>query len=88
MRGHRRGALANIADLHRHREDREQAATDDLPAPSELHIIAASVDWPGVYAPNVDVANISGPTGMFLSAVLEGRCTKAPVKPEKGEQAN
>lgn len=43
---------------------------------------------PGVYTLNVDVANISGPTGMFLSAVLEGRCTKAPVKPEKGEQAN
>ncbi|MGN6154074.1 MAG: hypothetical protein ACTHOH_19050 [Lysobacteraceae bacterium] len=42
---------------------------------------------PGVYTLHVDVDNISGPTGMFLSAVLEGRCTKAPVKPDKGEQA-
>ena len=51
------------------------------------HFAAWPVTAPGVYTLNVDVANIGGPTGMFLGAVLEGRCTKAPVKPDKGEQA-
>lgn len=57
-------------------------------AANQLNNFAAwPVTLPGVYTLNVDVSNISGPTGMFLNAVLEGRCTKEPVKPEKGEQA-
>lgn len=57
-------------------------------AANQLNNFAAwPVTLPGVYTLNVDVTNISGPTGMFLNAVLEGRCTKEPVKPEKGEQA-
>lgn len=51
-----------------------------------LNFAAWPVTLPGVYTLNVDVNNISGPTGMFISAVLEGRCTKEPVKPEKGAQ--
>jgi hypothetical protein len=43
--------------------------------------------WPvvesGVHTLNVDVTNISGPTGMFINAVAEGQCTKEPVQPEK-----
>lgn len=38
---------------------------------------------PGLYTLNVDVTNISGPTGMFMNAVVEGQCTKEPMKPEK-----
>ena len=38
---------------------------------------------PGLYTLNVDVTNISGPTGMFMNAVVEGKCTKDAVKPEK-----
>jgi hypothetical protein len=57
-------------------------------AANQLNNFAAwPLTAPGVYTLNVDVNNISGPTGMFLNAVLEGRCTKEPVKPEKGEQA-
>ena len=41
---------------------------------------------PGLYTLNVDVTNISGPTGMFVNAVLEGQCTKEPVKPGKGQE--
>ena len=52
-----------------------------------VNFAAWPLTQPGVYTLNVDVDNISGPTGMFLSAVLEGRCTKEPVKPEKGEHA-
>lgn len=51
------------------------------------HFAAWPVMLPGVCTLNVDVDNISGPTGMSLNAVLEGRCTKEAVKPEKGEQA-
>lgn len=40
---------------------------------------------PGLYTLNVDVTNISGPTGMFMNAVLEGQCTKEPIKPGKGQ---
>lgn len=58
-------------------------------AANQLNNFAAwPLTAPGVYTLNVDVANISGPTGMFISAMLEGRCTKEPVKPERGEQAN
>lgn len=52
-----------------------------------INFAAWPLTLPGVYTLNVDVTNISGPTGMVLSAVLEGRCTKEAVKPEKGEQA-
>ncbi len=31
---------------------------------------------PGIYTLHVDVTNISGPSGMFLSAELEGQCAK------------
>lgn len=41
---------------------------------------------PGLYTLNVDVTNISGPTGMFMNAVLEGQCTKEPIKPGKGQE--
>lgn len=58
-------------------------------AANQLNNFAAwPLTAPGVYTLNVDVANISGPTGMFISAMLEGRCTKEAVKPQKGEQAN
>ncbi|MFZ2753376.1 MAG: hypothetical protein WAZ48_07995 [Lysobacteraceae bacterium] len=40
---------------------------------------------PGVHTLNVDVTNISGPTGMFIKAEVEGQCTKEPVKPGKGQ---
>lgn len=40
---------------------------------------------PGLYTLNVDVTNISGPTGMFMNAVLEGQCTKEPIKPNGRE---
>lgn len=40
---------------------------------------------PGVYTLNVDVTNISGPSGLSLDAVLEGRCSKDPIKPEKDQ---
>lgn len=40
---------------------------------------------PGLYTLNVDVTNISGPTGMFMNAVLEGQCTKEPMKPNGRE---
>lgn len=40
---------------------------------------------PGLYTLNVDVTNISGPTGMFINAVLEGQCTKELVKPAKSQ---
>lgn len=38
---------------------------------------------PGTYTLNVDVTNISGPSGMFLSGKLEGQCAKEPVQPVK-----
>jgi hypothetical protein len=38
---------------------------------------------PGLYTLNVDVTNISGPTGMFINAVVEGQCTKEAVQPQK-----
>lgn len=57
-------------------------------ASNQLNNFAAwPVTAPGVYTLNVDVRNLGGPTGMFISAVLEGRCTKEPVKPDKGAQA-
>ena len=40
---------------------------------------------PGIYTLNVDVNNISGPTGMFINAVVEGQCTKEPVNQGKGQ---
>jgi hypothetical protein len=53
--------------------------------PGQLNNFAA---WPitflpGIYSLNVDVTNISGPTGMFINAVAEGQCTKDSVQPEK-----
>ena len=44
-----------------------------------------SILTPGLYTLNVDVSNISGPTGMFIKAEVEGQCTKEPVKPGKGQ---
>lgn len=40
---------------------------------------------PGLYTLNVDITNISGPSGMFMNAVLEGQCTKEPIKPNGRE---
>lgn len=40
---------------------------------------------PGTYTLNVDVTNISGPSGMFINALLEGQCTKESAKPDKGQ---
>lgn len=40
---------------------------------------------PGLYTLNVDVTNISGPTGMFVNAVLEAQCTKELVNSGKGQ---
>ena len=56
-------------------------------AANQLNTFAA---WPvtvapGLYTLNVDVTNISGPTGMFVKAEVEGQCTKDPVKPGKGQ---
>jgi hypothetical protein len=38
---------------------------------------------PGIYTLNVDVKNISGPTGMFISAFVQGRCAKEGVSSNK-----
>lgn len=38
---------------------------------------------PGTYTLNVEVTNISGPSGMFLSGKLEGQCAKDTVQPVK-----
>ncbi len=38
---------------------------------------------PGTYTLNVDVTNISGPSGMFLNAEIEGQCAKDPVRSDK-----
>ncbi|MES2672538.1 MAG: hypothetical protein V4673_19245 [Pseudomonadota bacterium] len=57
-------------------------------APYLLNNFATSwpgITTPGLYTLNVDVTNISGPTGMFVNAVLEGQCTKELVKPGKGQ---
>ena len=54
-------------------------------AANQLNNFAAwPVTAPGLYTLNVDVTNISGPTGMFINAAVEGQCTKEPIKPEKG----
>lgn len=52
---------------------------------NQLNNFAAwPITAPGVYTLNVEVNNISGPTGMFINATVEGQCTKEPAKPEKG----
>ena len=57
-------------------------------APNLLNNFAAwPVVAPGIYTLNVDVNNISGPTGMFINAVVEGQCTKEPAKQEKGQDS-
>lgn len=38
---------------------------------------------PGTYTLNVDVTNISGPSGMFLNAKLEGQCAKETGEVDK-----
>ena len=46
-------------------------------AANQLNNFAAwSIASPGVYTLNVDVTNISGPSAMFIKAVLEGQCAK------------
>jgi hypothetical protein len=55
-------------------------------AANQLNNFAAwPVTAPGLYTLNVEVNNISGPTGMFINAAVEGQCTKDPIKPEKGQ---
>ncbi|MCC7249054.1 MAG: hypothetical protein IT473_10570 [Lysobacter sp.] len=53
-------------------------------AANQLNNFAAWPVVPGLYTLNVEVNNISGPTGMFINASVEGQCTKEPAKPEKG----
>lgn len=53
-------------------------------AANQLNNFAAwPVTAPGLYTLNVDVTNISGPTGMFVNAAVEGQCTKELVKSDK-----
>ena len=57
-------------------------------AANQLNNFATSwpgITTPGLYTLNVDVTNISGPTGMFIKAEVEGQCTKEPVKAGKGQ---
>jgi hypothetical protein len=53
------------------------------PAGQLNNFAAWSITAPGVYTLNVDVANISGPSAMFLKAVLEGQCSRELVKNDK-----
>ncbi len=53
-------------------------------AGNQLNNFAAwSISTAGVYTLNVDVTNISGPSAMFLKAMLEGQCTKEPIKSDQ-----
>ncbi len=53
------------------------------PAGQLNNFAAWPVTVPGIYTLNVNVKNISGPTGMFINALVEGRCTKEIVSPGK-----
>lgn len=51
---------------------------------NQLNNFAAwSLTQQGVYTLQVDANNISGPTGMFIKAMVEGQCTKESIKPQK-----
>lgn len=41
---------------------------------------------PGLHTLTMSVVNSGGPTGMFLRAALEGRCTDSPTRPDPPQQ--